>query len=417
MSRKWLVFAAVSLMFFFVTGATFMSMGVVLYAMTAQLQWSQTAAGTSFSVLGLACCFSSPLPAILMNRIGARWTLLLGSALLAAGFFCAYITHGIGLFYCATGLMGVGFSLVANIPGVYLLASWFPERSARIIGLYLMCGAFGGVAGPPAASSILAASGSWRVHWLVMTVLAACGGIICLLFVKDAASPAAEAAAQGKTPATAAGDWVYREAALTPQFMIIAAAMVLTQACVTTVQSAGVSHLAKLGDTAEFAALMLSLQSMLATLAKGASGTLSEVIPPKQLLVIGLVIECLGMILLAHAQSHALSYAFALAFGIGWGTAYLAVTVLLINYFGPNTGSAALSTVWLLAGVAAIGPIAAGMVADRFGSFSPVFTIGGLLLLPVALGLLIMRAPLRRAAKALPLVAAAEVAAVDRFLS
>ena len=197
------------------------------------------------------------------------------------------------------------------------------------------------------------------------------------------------------------------EAALTPQFMIIAAAMVLTQACVTTVQSAGVSHLAKLGDTAEFAALMLSLQSMLATLAKGASGTLSEVIPPKQLLVIGLVIECLGMVLLAHAQSHALSYAFALAFGIGWGAAYLSVTVLLINYFGPNTGSAALSTVWLLAGVAAIGPIAAGMVADRFGSFSPVFTIGGLLLLPVALGLLIMRAPSRRAAEALPLVAAA----------
>jgi MFS family permease len=240
-----------------------------------------------------------------------------------------------------------------------------------------------------------------------MTVLAACGGLICLLFVKDAASPAAEAAAQGKRPAAAARDWVYREAALTPQFMIIAAAMVLTQACVTTVQSAGVSHLAKLGDTAEFAALMLSLQSMLATLAKGASGTLSEVIPPKQLLVIGLVIECLGMVLLAHAQSHALSYAFALAFGIGWGAAYLSVTVLLINYFGPNTGSAALSTVWLLAGVAAIGPIAAGMVADRFGSFSPVFTIGGLLLLPVALGLLIMRAPSRRAAEALPLVAAA----------
>jgi len=395
-----LVFAAVSLMFFFVTGSTFMSLGVVLYAMIATLHWTQTAAGSSFAVLGLACCLSSPLPAVLMRRIGTRWTMLLGGALLSAGFVCAYLTQGIALFYCGAALMGVGFSLGANIPGVYLLASWFGERPARIIGLYLMLGALGGVAGPPVASWIVSHGGGWRMHWLVMAVLAALSGLVCLLCIKDRSSETPLADPAAPSAAASARDWVYREAALTPQFMIIAAAMVLTEACVTTVQSAGVSHLAALGNSAAFAALMLSLQSMMATLAKGATGVLADIIAPKALLVGGLIVQCLGMLLLAHAGTHAFSYAFAVAFGVGWGAAYLAVTVLLIEYFGPNTGSAALSTVWLLTGVAAFGPPAAGLVDDRLGSFAPAFSIGGLMLLPIALGVLLLRAPERRVSPA-----------------
>jgi MFS family permease len=393
MPRKWLVFAAVSLMFFFVTGSTFMSLGVVLYSMLSVLHWSQTAAGSSFAVLGLACCLSSPLPAVLMNRIGTRWTMLLGGALLSMGFVCAYNTQGIGLFYCGMALTGVGFSLGANIPGVYLLASWFPERPARIIGLYLMFGAFGGVAGPPVATWMVSHGGGWRMHWLLMAVLAAISGLICLVCIEDRPPEQANKAVESPSVGANTRDWVFREAALTPQFMIIAAAMVLTQACVTTVQSAGVSHLAALGQGAAFAALMLSLQSMVATLAKGATGTLAELINPKRLLGAGLVLQCLGLLLLAHTHSHAGSYGFAVAFGAGWGAAYLAVTVLLIEYFGPNTGSAVLSTVWLLTGVAAFGPPAAGWVDDHFGSFSPAFIFGGLILLPIALLVLLLRIP------------------------
>src|SRR5271154_5244533 len=64
------VFAAVSLIFFFLNVATFTSLGVVLYAMLSELHWSMTAAGFSFTLLGLACGLSSPLPALTMKWIG-----------------------------------------------------------------------------------------------------------------------------------------------------------------------------------------------------------------------------------------------------------------------------------------------------------------------------------------------------------
>lgn len=394
MERRWLVLIAVSLMFFFITSATFQSLGVVLFTMAKDLRWSQTEAGASFSVLGMTCCLSSLAPMALVNRIGTRWTMLLGGWTLGAGFLLAFVSHALPTFLVATGLMGVGFSLSANIPGVYLLAHWFPVRSGRVIGAYLMCGAFGGVAGPPVVQLVIAAGG-WRSLWLVLAVAAAAMGLLCLLLIRDRTAPAATEHAAGPSASGASG-WSRLEAIRTPQFVITALGMVVTEACVTVVHSAGVSHFSKLGLSPLFAAWMLSLQALMATAGKGLSGTLGDWISPRLLLAGGLVLESLGMVLLGFAAARPVAYAFAIVFGLGWGTAYLSITVILIRYFGARTGSAVLSIVWLATVVASLGPAGAGMVADRLGTFTPAFTVGGALLLPIAVAVLLMRPPVRK---------------------
>ncbi len=397
MQRKWLVLLSVSLMYFFVSSSTFTSLGVVLFSMVRDLHWTQTEAGISFSILGLTCCLSSLAPMALIDRIGARWTMLAGGLVLSAGFLLAFLTRGLLQFFLATGLMGVGFTLAANIPGVFLLAQWFPHRSGRIIGVYLMFGAMGGVAGPPIAHAIAVAQG-WRALWLLLAVAGVALGIVCLLLIRDGAGRDAEDVARAPARRTPARDWRYREAVLTPQFAILALAMVVTEACVTTVNSAGVLHFSKLGVPAGFAALMLSLQALTATAGKGLSGAIGDWVDPRLLLVGGLLVQSLGVVVLGFAGTPASAYLFAVSFGVGWGTAYLAITVLLIEYFGPRTGSAALSLVWLLTTFAALGPAAAGMVADRFGGYAPVFDTGGALLVPIAFAALMMRRPVAASA-------------------
>jgi hypothetical protein len=253
-----------------------------------------------------------------------------------------------------------------------------------------MCGAFGGVAGPPIAQAVLASQG-WRAWWMILAAAALGVGALLALLIRDTD---AEVAAADQPAAGAAGtEWRYRDAVMTPQFVILALGMVITEACVTVVHSSAVIHFSKMGLTPAFAALMLSLQAMMATGAKGASGAVEAWISPRLLLAGGLCLEAAGMILLASVHSPALAYAFALAFGAGWGTAYLTITVLLINYFGARTGSAVLSLVWLLTAFASLYPTVAGYVADRFGSFSPAFVGGAAMLAPIALAVLIMRQP------------------------
>ena len=397
--RKWWVLAAVSLMFFFVTGSTFSSLGIVLFTMAGELHWSMAEAGASFSVLGIACCLASPLPAPLMRRIGSRLTLFAAGLTLACGFGLAYGAQNLWVFYAAMALLGIGFTLGANIPGVFLLAGWFPQRAARMIGIYLMFGAFGGVVAPPLVQTLVAAGGGWRVHWLVMLALAAGLAVFCLIAVRDADSAAPSRS--GDLPPDASSEphrWVYRQALATPQFLILALAMIVTQTTVTTLHSAAVPHLTRLGATAEFAALMLSLQALLATLAKGLAGSLAERFDPRVALVGGLIVHAVGLFLLGNAKTHMLGYLFALTFGLGWGSVYLAVTVLMLRYFGRECGTTLMSTVWLLTGFAAAGPALAGLLADRFGTFAPVFDACGVLLVPVALAALMMGAPRLRPA-------------------
>lgn len=400
MYRRWLILLSVSFMFMFVTGATFTSLGVVLYTMMGDLHWSRAAGGICFSVLGLTCGLSSPLPAMMMARYGTRLTIAAGSLVLCAAFLLASTAHDLVPFVLSTGLMGIGFTMVGNIPGVKVLAAWFPARRERAIGLYLLSGGLGGVVGPAAVTLIVELSGSWRIHWAVMAITAIVGGLFSLAVISDAApafTPEATGGAVEKKPAVFrnAVDWSYREAIVTPQFMIIAATMVVTMMCMITVNSAAVTHLADHGLSAGFGASMLALQALAATLAKGASGPIGERFEPRLMLALGLVAEAAGILALSWVHGAATAYVFAVLFGLGWGCAYFAANMLAINYFGLRESSAILSTVWLLTTVATGGPLLAGVVADQFGTYSPVFDGMGVLLLLVSGFVAFSRPPIR----------------------
>ena len=394
MRQKWLVLVAVSLIFFFLNGATFASLGVVLFSMIRDLHWSQTAAGASFSLLGIACGVASPLPALLMKRMGTRSVVVLGGACLAAGFWLAFLASGLPLFYLAVTFLGLGYALAGNIPGVYLLASWFPHSSSRIIGIYLMIGAAGNVVGPPLVAAVVAASHSWRLNWLLMGIVALLITVICLLFIRDAPKVPESAPVAGAAAAPeAAHRWRDRDAMMTRQFVLVAASMTLTVAGITTNSSVAVTHLVQLGTTPVFAAFVLSLVALIAMLAKGAAGTLAENVRPSRLLAAGLALQCVGDLAFIGGGSAAHDYIFACAFGVGWGLSYVSANLVLLEYFGREVGARILSAVWTLSTLAAAGPFAAGMIADHFGTFSPIFLVYAVLLGALALPIFLMRSP------------------------
>jgi MFS family permease len=404
MQQKWLVLVAVSLIFFFLNGATFASLGVVLFSMIKDLHWSQTAAGVSFSLLGIACGVASPLPALLLKRIGSRRVVVLGGTCLAAGFWLAFAASGLPLFYLAMIFLGLGYALAGNIPGVYLIATWFPQTSSRVIGFYLMLGAAGNVVGPPLVAAVVAASHSWRFNWFLMGIAAVCITFLCLLFVRDAPGTTASADQQGSvaTPGSTVLHppvlaWRDREALLTRQFLLVAVSMTLTVAGITTNSSVTVMHLVHLGTTPAFAAFILSLVALVATLAKGVAGRLSENIRPSRVLAAGLVLQSIGDVAFSTGGSPLGDYVFACAFGVGWGFSYVAANLVLLEYFGREVGARILSVVWMLSTLAAAGPVAAGMIADHFGTFSPIFVVYAVLLIALALPIFIMRTPVRAA--------------------
>jgi cyanate permease len=380
------VLVAVSAVFFFVSATTFQAMGIPLFAMAGELGWSEAAAGGAFMALGLACAATSLLPVVLLPRIGGRWTIVLGCLVLAAGFALAWLGRGLPMFYLAAGLFGLAFSLVANTSGIWLIGGWYGAGAARLIGLYLMSGTLGGAAGPPLAE-VLIAAGGWRFYWLVMAALALVLAALCAMLIGEPPSSAPTA------------ESVSASAALrTPQFLVVALAMVATQTCLITVSSVVAPHFARLGLSADFAAALLGFQALVGTAATGISGWLTGHVAPKRLLALGVLAQGAGLVLLVFASAPGVPYGFTIVFGVGWSTASLAVTVLLFRYFGNDAGAAALSTIWLLSGIAAFGPSAAGFAADLSGSFAPALLALAALQLPIALAAALLSPPRRVAA-------------------
>lgn len=403
MPRSLLVMIVASLGFFFVTATTFTSLGYVLYTMVAELGWSQAAAGFSFSLLGLACGLSSPLPPIIMKAVGTRFTMFAGCLVLATGFFIASLIQNLGFFFVATALMGVGFSLVAPAPAVYLLATWFPRTSARMMGFYFMVGSSGGIAGPLIVGAIVGFTGSWRLHWTVMAAMALVLGVLCLIGIRDAVKVESVEQVTGARSGQGAGAeesaWTVREALMSPSFIVLAFAMMVVQMVVTTAHSALVAHVANLGAGPAPGAVAMSLLALAGTIAKGFTGALCEKTDPKRLLVGGLALQSVAMALLYSASGVAMAYAASILFGIGWGLAWLSAHVLLLRYFGAAIAGDMTAMATMATTFAVLGPIIAGRVADTTGSFGPALLgFAALLGLATLSTAALLRAPRRREA-------------------
>lgn len=408
MQRRHAIMLAVSLAFFFATATTFTSLAVVLYSMVGELHWSQATAGLSFSLLGLACGLSSPLPAMTMKWVGSRWTMCIGGLVLAAGFALASRVQGIGLFFFSTCLMGVGFTLLAPAPAVYLLANWFPRHCSRMMGYYFMIGAFGGVVGPPAVRGIVALSGNWQTYWQIIAGASVLLSLVCLACVRDVARIRsveevrnAGALLEPQDPVPAPAPWTVRQALTSRQFVVIALAMMVVQTVVTTMHSTLVTQLTFVDASQTAGALAMSMLALSGTITKGVAGRIAERRDAKGLLILGLALQCAGFVLLAAVPTAWAAFVFALLFGIGWGLSWLCVHVLILRYFGSAISGTMVAMATMMTTVAVVGPWAAGLVADHLGRYTPLYVVfAGLLAMVTVSTLLFLRAPQARGEQA-----------------
>jgi MFS family permease len=399
--RAWSLLGVLSLVSFQINASTFNALGVVLPDMVRDLKWSWTQAGLGFTILGAACGGSALLPAAMIRRWGVRTTLLAGTAVMAAGFLCLARAQGVWLYYLGTGLCGVGYQMMALIPGTHVLAAIFPKRGMPF-GVYFTFAAVGGVAGPWMVWAInqLFPDG-WRMVWVFHMGMALALGVLCAAMVggrewlaKVAAETDDAVAAQVAAPGPrriyrTAQDWSVREALRTPQFFILLAAYFAHLLVGVTVASLSVAHLTQRGVGMTVALGMLSLEALVQTLGRAGASVLGDRLDPRVLLVFALGALTLGAGALSIAREVPMMLVYAIGSGLGFGLVGLAVTMLLLDYFGRGHNLEIFSRICLVGAFSALGPTIGGRLRDATGAFGPTFElyagVSALILVAVAL--------------------------------
>lgn len=399
--KRWLLFAIISVLLFFITASTFTSLGVVLPYMVDEMKWNWTTAGAGFSLLALLVGLAGAVPAWTLRRYGAKVTFALGGAIMASGFGVLALTGALYEYFIGTAFLGLGYPLFATVPGVYIVNNWMPDRRSFAIGAYMMIGGLGGLAGPLFVNTIVTTTESWRLHWWVMTLLTLLIAVIAVIFVEDRPE---EKTVSGDTAARveenyAEGiykteqDWQFPDVIRTPQYHIIVWAMTITLLCGLTLNSAAFQHMTSLGVAGAFAAGALSAHGGLNALSRALGGVLATRIDPKWLMVSALISEVIGMLALAVADNPIAITLMVLGEGYGFGMSYFATAILLVNYFGTADNPRIFGTMHVITTFAMLGPLIAGVFYDRFGSFAPVFRGYAVILVLIIIASVMMRPP------------------------
>ncbi len=398
--HRWICFALVSAFFFFITAGTFSSLGVVLPYMIEEFTWSWSQAGTGFSLFALMVGLAGTAPAWILKRFNVQSSFALGGVLMTAGFCLFAVAPDLLQYYAGALLLGVGYALTAAVPGIHVINHWLPDKRSFAIGAYMMIGGLGAVAGPLIVTGIIGLTDSWRMHWWAMAVSMLSLAVLAVIFVRsrpedalddDAVKPLEEEKSDRvyKTE----GDWTFRDALRTPQYYVIVFALSTTLMCTLTMNSWAFTHMTALSVSAAVAAGALAANGAVNAMSRLLGGALATKVDPKWLLCGALGFEAMGMVALSMA-SHPVAIAlFVIGEGVGFGVVFFATAMLLVNYYGTTNNPIIFGTMNMITTVAMVGPIIAGLMAERFGTFAITYQIFALLLMVIFTAVALMRPP------------------------
>ncbi len=302
---------------------------------------------------------------MLADRFGPRAVTSSGMLLIAAGLLLCSFADSMATVYAAYGVgVGLGIALVYT-PSIGCVQPWFTQRRGLAAGL-ASAGIGAGTVVVPLLAAALIATLQWRDALRVLALGVLLLGLCATALLRRA--PAATAS-RGSAPsglslaqALRHGDfwWLYLSVVLASPSMFIPFAHVSASA-----RDLGVGDAQAVG--------LVGIIGVGSLVGRFAIGALADRIGRKLTLSLMLASSGLSYVLWWSADGYTLLAVFALWFGLSYGGIVSMLPALCMDLFGARAVAGIIGT--LYTGAAAgnlFGPVLAGAVFDRSGSYTPI---------------------------------------------
>ena len=360
--------------------------------MAKSLELDRSALGLGFAVFSLFLGLTGPVVGILVNRIGVRNTLTAGCAIIIFGsLLMAFVTSQTWHYVL---FFGVTCSVGAAMGSLYPLQAgvtyWFRRQKALALAIVLSAAGVGAlIAAPLVSYVIMLMEGNWQAAWFVVAAAAVISAITVLIGVKDKPEDLgqfpdgidpnsdqadAEESAVGNRVHHTKEVWTLQEALRTRSFWLMVIAGICFSAPFTMCVAHGVIHLTDLGFDASIASTSIGLVVMASIVGRLLGGALGNRIELRYLWAISLVVTAVGVFFLASASSTIQIYLYAACVGAGFGTAYVCMSTMIGNYYGPEAFPPILGVLGIMISVlGALAPLLAGVAYDTLGAYTIAF--------------------------------------------
>jgi MFS family permease len=381
--QKWRILAACACILCINAAFPIYGASVVNTAMVTHMHLDRSMLGLMVSANMMITGLTAPLMGGAVGRFGARYTLILGSALLIAGSLTmAFLVHGPIQAVAAFGLfIGLAMSAGGFVANQACVAGWFVDDRARPFAvLYATMGA-GGFIAAPLISEVIGAAHNWSTGWLVFTVLGCVALGLSVFVVRDA--PRSDHPVEFGPPGMATGSGTLKS----PGIWLVIFCIMTAGAGSSLYIAHGLAMLQDYGHQPNAAAQSMSIMAASTLIGNFLIGAFGKSLGLRRNLAAGSIAFAIGLLLLANARSAGLFYAYPLVLGSGFGAVQVGAMALLSKCTAQSRFAAISGIAISLQTVAsAVTPFLGGWLFDRSHTYVPLIaTMVGLNLLTAVL--------------------------------
>jgi len=302
---------------------------------------------------------------MLADRFGPRAVTCAGMLLIAAGLLLCSFAGSMSMVYAAYGVgVGLGIALVYT-PAIACVQPWFTQRRGLAAGLASAGIGAGTVAVPLIATAAIALL-EWRGAMRAMAVGVLVLGLCATWLLRRA--PTASAARSDQIPGLS-----LRQALSDPRFWWLYASIVLAAPSMF-IPFAHVSAAARdMGIDAASAVGLVGLIGIGSLVGRFVIGALADRLGRTLTLLLMQVSMGLSVLAWFVAAGYPMLVFFALWFGLSYGGIVSLLPAISMDLFGARAVAGIIGTLYSGAALGnLLGPVLAGAVFDRSGSYVPV---------------------------------------------
>jgi MFS transporter, OFA family, oxalate/formate antiporter len=395
------VLLAVCFLITTLTYAGMYSFGLFFKPLQAEFGWSSAQTAGVFSLFMFCYCLFGILTGVAVDRIGPRITVVAGGFCLGSGFLLSGMVHNLWEIYLSYGLLaGAGMSSVYG-PVMTTASRWFRHKQGLALGVVSSGIGLGTFIGPPIFGHLIPSYG-WRFSYLAAgTGIGSAMVLLGLLLRKDPVQaserPAEknEAADETRDRQTSGVDeWSSWEVICTKPFWLFSAVFLMVGFGLQMMLAHLVPYMQErytLSPSA--AAAVFSVIGVASVAGRLIMGGVSDYLGSRKSLALSIVMEGMAVILILLSTRQWMLYLSGVCFGFGYGGHAPQFPALIRELFGMKRMGRNLGLQQIFyGGGALLGPLLAGWMFDRAGSYvAPFLIAAGVLMLAGWLGLALKR--------------------------